>query len=154
MIFPDEINAAATRHNLDPNLIVAFILTESGGDPWAIRYEPNWKWFLKPNYWALRMNISDKTERSLQMHSWGLMQIMGTTARELGFDQQIPKLCIPKNGIEFGCRYFKKQLIRYSGDVEFAISAYNMGTARKNSHGFRNQIYVNKIMNNWRTSDE
>ncbi len=136
-------------HGLPVRLVKAIILTESSDNTWAVRYEPHWRWFFSPKQWARRLKITDKTERSLQANSWGLMQIMGATARELGFTRPLVRLCEPMLGVEYGCRYLKKQLDRYSGDVYKAVAAYNAGSARRSvlhPSKFKNQVYVDKVM--------
>ena len=51
----------------------------------------------------------------------GLMQLMPSTARELGVNP-----FVPEQNIEGGVRYFS-QLLRMFGGVELALVAYNAG---------------------------
>jgi len=73
---------------------------------------------------------------------------MGQTARELGFDgPYLTQLCEPELNIKYTVKYYGRLLRRYRGEVEWAISAYNLGSARKTSAGrFVNQVYVNKVL--------
>ena len=135
----------ATRHGLDPLLVQAMVTIESAGNPWAMRYEPGYTWLIPYSHPL----VSEQTELTQQRTSWGLMQVMGATARELGCDAPyLACLCAPAVGLEFGCRYLARQLKRYDGDVQDAVAAYNAGSARRNREGqYVNEAYVRKV---WR----
>ena len=144
----DLINKTAKEFNIDPKLIAAICVVESEGDTWSLRYEGGWKTFLTTKYWANMVKISDSTERICQQCSWGLMQVMGTVARELGMKDDLTQLCRPDIGLFYGCKKLKTLLNKY--DTESAISAYNAGTPKRNSDGkFRNQEYVDKVLKAW-----
>ncbi len=53
----------------------------------------------------------------------GLMQLMPETAREMGVSQVFD----PEQNIEGGCRYLRKLLDRFDGDLILALAAYNAG---------------------------
>ncbi len=75
--------AAAKSHGLPPPLVYAIIETESGGNPWAIRYEPAfYEKYIAPAPIKGRGTCSAQTEARMQATSWGLMQIMGATGME------------------------------------------------------------------------
>lgn len=114
------------KHGLNPSLVEAVISVESGGDTWASRFEPGWKWYLNPIKWAKITRRSKATEVVHQATSWGLMQIMGTVAREEGYKGSLPALCIPERGLEYGCRKLKKLLDKHI-EIEKALSAWNTG---------------------------
>lgn len=78
------------------------------------------------------------------------MQLMGGTARGLGFEGHIAELVDPATGLEYGCRYLAKQMTRYPA-IPHAIAAYNAGSYRdSNGDGFAdNQDYVDKVMGFW-----
>lgn len=72
--------------------------------------------------------------------SIGLMQVLEGTARDMGLLE--PRLMYdPTVSIDYGTRYFARQLKRYGGDVRRAVSAYNAGTATA-----RNRSYVEKVL--------
>lgn len=141
------IEKIARRHGLAVALVAAVVRVESGGNPWAIRYEPAFfDRYIAPKPVKSKAPCSDQTEARMQATSWGLMQIMGATARETGFDGVfLSELCDPEVGLEWSCRYLVKLVKRY-GDGEAAVAAYNAGSPRKLANGqFRNQAYVDKI---------
>jgi soluble lytic murein transglycosylase-like protein len=111
----------AKVHALDPALICAIIEQESDFVPWAIRHEPAFDArYVKP------LNLAD-TEEVARSISWGLMQLMGEAARELGFRDHLASLCDPFVGIEWGCRHFSNKLKVAGGDVTRALLLWNGG---------------------------
>ena len=134
------IDRVAREHGLEPALVRAVVQVESGGDPWAVRAEPAfYRTYVQP------MNLSDTEERARSI-SWGLMQIMGEVARELGFaGKYLSALCDPETGLRYGCMHLKRFLDRH-GTVERAVAAYNAGSPRMANGRFVNQDYVDKVM--------
>ncbi len=83
---------AAGKYNLPENLILAIIDVESGGDPWAIRYEPAfYTRYIVGKPTKVFGPVSKETEQKARATSWGLMQIMGQVARERGFSGKSSK---------------------------------------------------------------
>ena len=91
------IKQASDEYGVDSNLIAAVILQESGGNPRA---------------------ISPKGAK-------GLMQIMDSTAQEMGMRQPFN----PQQNILAGTKYLSQMLERYSGDEALALASYNAGPA-------------------------
>jgi soluble lytic murein transglycosylase-like protein len=133
--------------NIDPNLIAAIVETESAGNPFAMRYEKHWRYILRPVDFAMKLNITPETERTLQMFSYGLMQIMGSVAREYGMQGELPKLLDPDLGIQYGTIHLRGFISRYKS-IPDAVSSYNQGSPVKNKNGvgYKNQAYVDKVM--------
>jgi soluble lytic murein transglycosylase-like protein len=97
------VNEASETLNMDKNLIKAVIRQESGGNSMA---------------------RSGKGAK-------GLMQLMDSTAREMG-------VANPYNGrqnIMGGVKYLKQLLARFNGDESKALAAYNAGPGTVEQYG-------------------
>ncbi|MGQ9780461.1 MAG: transglycosylase SLT domain-containing protein [Bacillota bacterium] len=110
--YAEEINAAASRYDLNPLAIYYLIQIESGGRP---------------------LLVSPRGAR-------GLMQIMPATWQALNPDgpcrgDHDPFICAagkecifaPWGNIRVGALYFSRLLRRYNGDYVAALQAYNAG---------------------------
>lgn len=139
----DLIKAAADAHDLPFDLVAAICYVESAFNSNAIRFEPGWRWFLSPKTWSRRVKTTERTERVGQAISWGLMQVMGTVARERGFKGAFPELCRPEIGLEYGCRHLVWNIQRW-GLTWDAIMAYNAGRPGTKA-GLRYLDKVNRI---------
>lgn len=140
MIFPEFsaydlrtlILESCAQFDLNPQLVSAIILQESGGKPWLSRYEEGF--YLK--------YVKDKTRASLIGHvptrisliteklnrscSYGLMQIMGQVAREQGFaGESLLALCTPQTNLFYGCTFLVKCLNNRT--IEQALLRWNGG---------------------------
>lgn len=137
--------------DIDERLIAAFIQKETGNANYKPRFEPHFRWINSPATWAKSLGISVGTEEILQKMSWGPMQIMGATARDMGFRGDIPELCKPELGIHFGGKYLR-WLYNQHRDVRKMIAGYNAGpSAELNSDGrFENQPYVDDVLKYYR----
>jgi soluble lytic murein transglycosylase-like protein len=112
----------AEAHSLDPDLVCAIVEQESGWEPLAIRYEPAFqKRYVEP----LGLGQTETVARSI---SWGLLQLMGQAARELGFKGHMGQLLDPAVGLEWGCKHFANKLARANGNVEKALLYWNGGS--------------------------
>jgi hypothetical protein len=96
--FDGHILEAARLHKVDPNLVRAIILAESGGDPLA---------------------VSPRNAR-------GLMQVLPSTGRDLGVPRA-DELFDPRTNIFLGTRYLSQLLVEFNGDLPRALAAYNAG---------------------------
>ena len=149
---PIQIQAAAARHGLAPVLVAAIVQTESAGNPWATRFEPD---FLNSYVDAAPRRfgaVSVQTERMCRAISFGPMQIMGQVARERGFTGVfLTELCDSETGLEYGCRHLAALRDRYLAlwGLDGVIAAYNAGSPRRDSWGnFVNQSYVDTVKRN------
>lgn len=143
----DLIVKVAEKFSLSLKLVRAIVAVESSGNPYATRYEPQfYARYVHGKGHAVFGNCSRSTEEICRAMSWGLMQVIGQTARELGFKEPfLASMCDPEIGLTWGCRYLAKQIVRYEA-IEPAVAAYNAGTARRADDGtWRNQDYVDKI---------
>lgn len=149
--FQPLIAKECSNRGLDPLLITAIIQIESSFNPWAIRYEAASKYQVVAAQYARLVHISLATEQIAQKFSWGLGQVMGSTARWLGFQGILPQLCDPETGIHWMCEYFTKNCLKYT-KLEEQIAAYNAGSPRRTPEGaLVNQEYVYKVLNVYRS---
>ncbi|MGB6431499.1 MAG: lytic transglycosylase domain-containing protein [Candidatus Acidiferrales bacterium] len=120
---------AAVAHKLDPPLVCAVVEQESAWNPWAVRYEPGFlARYIAPLYNAGKISATEAYTRSI---SWGLMQLMGQVARELGCEAaSLAELCDPATGLEFGCRQLRAKFDAAAGDATRALLAWNGGANR------------------------
>ena len=129
-IFPNEnekfdnINYWSNQYMLPTALVMGIIAQESGFNSFAKRYEE-------------KLNTS----------SYGLTQILYTTAKDMGFTGDEDSLFDDNVNLKFGLKYLKKQYDKYNQNLFDTISAYNLGTIKKlNSGKYANQQYVNQVI--------
>lgn len=120
--------------DLSTELVAAIIWQESKGDRKAQRYEDLFfkKYVAGKSRLELighvPLKISLDTEKRNRAFSWGAMQIMGQTAREIGFAyDNFGELMEADIGIEYGCKYLAKCIKRTNRNIEQAVDAYNGG---------------------------
>ena len=116
----------ATAHQLFPEVICGICERESSWDPWSIRYEPVFEVrYLEPLVHAGQLtNVTEIKSRAI---SWGLMQTIGQSIRELGYTGKLAMLCDPPTGIEWGCRLFTTKLGHAGEDYAKALLLWNGG---------------------------
>jgi soluble lytic murein transglycosylase-like protein len=155
-----EIDSAARAHRLPAALLAGVIQEESRFAEWATRMEPRYMRSRAVRNAVVRWSRAHGgvpnayTELADRARSYGLMQIMGETAREQGFGARyLAELYLPHNSIEHGALLLAQLMKRYSGDTLAAISAYNQGSARKHRGIFANARYVYRVTLAWRSYD-
>jgi len=129
MAYDDIIAAASKSSKIDPAVIKAIIKTESDWEPNATRYE-----------------------KQLNESSYGLMQILLSTARDVTRNPALTpnQLLQPAVNILTGTKYLAGHLAKYNTDQAF--SAYNAGRPLYSSlrpGKFVNQDYVDKVNRYW-----
>lgn len=144
------LGAYEKEFDLPAGVLGAVIAQESSGNPYATRYEPDF--FAKYIEFRPRVKlggtwpaaVTEDTERHGRATSWGLMQVMGQVARELGFEgNYFTELSEPSVGVRFGAMFLKRKLDVYGPDLSQALSAYNGGTPTSSNI----ETYVRPIMN-------
>lgn len=141
----DMVVEICKDRKVDPDLVMSIIEHESlGGDPFACRMEPNYRWTNNPRDFARNLGISYLTEFTFQSMGLGLMQIQGATIRDLGYLDHLSKCFDPHLNVWFGVSYLKKLLEKYGDEVK-AISAYNAGHVSMINGMFSNQKYVDHV---------
>lgn len=129
-----DLAAIEKAHGLPVGVLEAVIEQESSGNPWCARFEPGF--FAR--YIEGRSTdelggvwpswVSASTEQSFRATSFGLMQVLGQVARELGFKGPfLTQLCDPTLGVEYGAQHLAAKFAKY-GNLENALSAYNAGS--------------------------
>lgn len=125
--FDAEIAGAASRHNVPVALIKAVIAVESGFKQDAL-------------------NTSDPG------YAWGLMQMIPSTARSLGYAGPMETLLTdPALAIDLGAKLLRQNLTAVK-TVPNAVSAYNGGIRPSIGFGatvggtYRNQVYVDRVL--------
>ena len=153
MIRPDLlelIQNTAGSFGVPWRLVYAIINVESRFEPYACRFEPLWneKWVVTPDVFAKSLGQSIPTEIVQQKTSWGLMQVMGAVARELGFTGYLPQLCLSEYSIHYGCKKLQQLMKRYPTDINDVVAAYNAGSPRRQPDGrYVNDGYLIKVTN-------
>jgi len=114
----------ADAFSIDPALVCAVCHHESNWDPWAVRYEPAFY-----SRYISSMKLLTESEKQMRACSFGLMQVLGQVARELGFSgMYLTELCDPPKGIYTGCQKLARCLKDKNGNCTDALLAYNGGT--------------------------
>lgn len=140
------ITIHAKKANIDRDLVAAVIQQESAGNPFSARYEAHYRYLVNVNQWALELGITANTEEMMQKTSFGLMQIMGGKAREIGHVGHLPELFMPDLNLHFGCKILHSLAWEYKTEPEI-IAAYNAGHVSKTPGGmFKNQAHVDRVM--------
>ena len=112
----------AIRHSINPHLVAALIHVESAFNPRAVS----------------------------PMGAYGLMQLLPETARRFGLTRK-KDLFDPKKNLEAGVRYLKWLAVRFDGDTQKILAAYNAGEGAVEKFGGippyqETQSYVQKII--------
>jgi len=131
----DLVTTSATSYQLPPGLILAMVLVESGGDPKSRRFEPTFfaKYIFGKPLSYIPGNSDLYVEEVHRAISWGLLQVMGETARCCGFRGLFPELLDPAVGLEWGCRYVRRLADHYLADGGWptVMRAYNGGPGNR-----------------------
>jgi len=152
--FRPKIETAAVQHGLDPDLVQAVVEQESSYRWFAYRYEPG---FYARYLGHLPAYVdSDPHEVSA---SYGLMQVMFTTAIENGFVGDPWEMFIPAVALDNGCRHLANLMAwarhLYTGlaageqaaVTRAALAAYNGGKTGNSPTGpLRNGAYADQVL--------
>lgn len=124
-----EAQEIARNAGFEPALVCAVVEQESSWNTLAIRYEPQFfARYVAPLVGSDEMKPPTETESRSRAFSWGLMQILGQCAREMGFEGlYLSELLQPQVGLKFGCKLLARELGRAGGDVERALQLWNGG---------------------------
>ena len=139
----------AKAHGLDDALVCAVVEQESGWNPWAIKYEPDFfKKYVAPLWTANK--VTNMTELQSRAFSWGLMQLMGQCAREDGFpdSEQLSWLCDPAIGLQWGCKHLAHKIAVARGVVKQGLLFWNGGGNKNYADEVFARIPTYQVSNN------
>lgn len=149
------VNEQALAHDLRPDIVMALITKESHANPFANRLEPHYVERLAKKErhelsgWVPQSSQVPNldTEKNNRSMSWGLMQIMGDTARWIGRveDPFLTILIDPERNIDVGCRVLSYYLGKENGNYTRALARYNAGSVTP--RGLQYAQSVNEILN-------
>jgi hypothetical protein len=134
----------ALQEGIDPDLAVAICGQESNYVTGRVRYEKNWSYLINVGKYAQLLGITIDSETQLQKFSYNGMQVMGSVARELGFNSHLVELVYPELGLLYGCKKLKQLSKKYLY-LDDLISSYNGGSPVKIGSDYRNQRYVTEV---------
>lgn len=146
---------AAEEWGLPYRWLMAQILHESGYNPYAKRVEPGFMKRYGHTVARLARKQGARTGRlwiraPLDFNaSYGLMQIMWSTAVERGFTGTYPsELFAVSLNLEYGCAELHRQLVKAEGDLGVALDAYNDGriNARSATGELVDHDYTDRIL--------
>lgn len=113
----------AAKWGLETELVCAVIEQESSWNPWSTRPEEQ---FYQHYVVPLGLSWGTGIQRAM---SWGLMQLMGQVARELGFvGPFLSELCDPDTGVDWGCKKLADCMKRANNDETAALLRWNGGS--------------------------
>lgn len=133
------IEVQAQNFGLDPDLLEAQVLMESGDSPTAFRWEPA--------FWATY--LVDRPAAiwgPLGACSYGLLQILGQVALERDFHGLPQDLFVPGTNLYLGAKHLAWLRRQVDGDLHAALAAYNGGLEGNQRAPFRNQGYLGKVL--------
>jgi hypothetical protein len=116
----------AAGHGLSPKIFCGLVERESQWDPWVFRYERK----FYENYVQKQIDagtLHDETEAHARAMSWGLCQVMGENAREMGYSGHLSQLCDPQTGLEYGAVMLLHEIDRSGANILAALERYNGG---------------------------
>ncbi|RJX35680.1 MAG: lytic transglycosylase domain-containing protein [Desulfarculus sp.] len=139
-----EIRVQAQNFGLPPEIVAGVICQESHGITWAQRHERGYRWLWgdDPGENLVRPPLESlNTEMVNQAQSWGLMQIMGATARGEGFRGWFTELCQPDVGLFWGCKHLAWCVRRSGGDLRTGVRRYNGDPRLPQTDSYANSVY-------------
>jgi soluble lytic murein transglycosylase-like protein len=100
------IHTKAQKYGIDPKILKGLVFRESSFRPTAINTEG---------------------KKDIMRQSLGLAQVRPSTAKWMGHKGTPQDLLKPEVNLEYSAKYLARNLKRYQGDYNKALSAYNAG---------------------------
>lgn len=141
--YDDVITVQSSNFSLEIALIKAVIDVESSFREDAYRFEPGfYDRYIKDKPRFVSHRYYNNPE--IISASYGLMQVMFTTAEELGFNGSALELYDPKLNIMYGCKLLRIKINHFG--VPLGILAYNSGSPRTGDpKKEKNYSYLKKV---------
>lgn len=151
------IQVAAAKHHLDPLLVAAVVIQESGANTDGFRHERHfWNRYLKR-----KPEWSTLNPRRVSS-SYGLMQIMFSTAVERGYAKNVPPegLFVPEVGLDYGCKHLRHVVdwidAKYpqatsQERLRATLASYNGGLQGPNALRPDNRRYADSVLKLYNT---
>ena len=150
------IKKHAAAHQVRPEIVAAVILHESdGAQQYAGRIEEtSWLWRVILGRTRKQLagwtpepgkNPSLNDEKMWRAQSYGYMQILGETARVLGYKgTYLAGLYDPDTNLHFGCMFLRRCFLATVGDNQDEITHYKRALLRYN--GGADKLYPAKVL--------
>ena len=154
------IERGSERYWIPVPLLAALMIQENRlADPRATRNEPVPSWVSDPSR-TMDAARAFGWPNALLATSYGLCQVLGGTAWDMGWKGTPDQLCVPATNIELCCKNLRSSLDRYHGTQRhrfaLALIAYNGGQGRADAvaRGLPNPapasgVYSNEVMARW-----
>jgi soluble lytic murein transglycosylase-like protein len=179
VIYRADMVVAAGKYGLDPDLVQGLAEQESNYRAWAYNPEPRYKylWDVKrgrpfraltpievvskfpPKDFPAPVGTDPDQEFWAQQASWGLLQVMGAVARQMGFvGPFLTELCTVPINLDLGCAYLGSLLRQMSERaaagiskpvvIASALAAWNGGPAGNAPDAIadRNHAYAAEVL--------
>lgn len=145
-----DIKSAVIKYSkefkLDPIVVQAIVETESGYNPFAIRYEPSFKWLYSSDEIAFILKTQKEAAIACQRLSIGLMQPMVSVCNELGFRGWFYELFAVELNVMYGCKHLRNLIDRQKLTTPYEYyDAYNSGRANDSIINQSNQSHFMSV---------
>lgn len=143
------VTLKAKENDFDPKFLHALVMTESRYNPWATRYELDYRWLYKVEEMAKVVGVQTVTMKVMQQTSYGICQVMSAVAYEYGFRGFGAQLCDPVMSLDYACMHLKKKIKQYSlKDPIDIYHVYNAGSVQKKNGEYTNKKNVDRFVLN------
>lgn len=145
----DTINKYSAAYNISSKFLLALIETESGFNPYAFRYEPNYRWVYPVDPIAKKLNITKESALIMQKCSYGLCQIMGAVFYEFNFIISQAEMYNIDTNIKCACMILGRRKDRYNISNDRPDQLYDVYNSGKINDKDGNQANIDRFMKNY-----
>lgn len=143
-------NDMGVKYGLDPRMLACVAIQESNLNPYAIRFEPHIHARLEPRG---RLELAGfvprrdatpnlETEKVMRACSFGLMQVLGETARWLAKFQNpyLTSLLDPAINLDVGCQVLLHYKKMANQNMQNALAFYNGGKLTEETRAYAQRV--------------